>query len=446
MAQTFLSQPSNAAGFMMIPNSDTNALAGALGSIIGYLGAEASEPSLFERLLWPQRFYNDNSVSGAVKAALLMPMGGPIHKAALETLDGFRKKGLYGGTRHGHMLGTTFFASTGLKYKMHGYKGLDQDDEVRNGLWVSVMQRLRGCRYTQCNTADGNNDTESLGQEPALIRRTSQRVQHLILSSPDAKSKINDSSVREYSEGHIKPGAFATIFASEITALACAFVILWVEQCWWFAAYLCLPLVLKLLAIPCSVRREPAAPNDQKPSERINTDNILVEVSDYDHGWPLIEGPEDIVRQFFRHWGHPVRRSHVDRVRELASMGLVMAFVLYFPIGLLSMLWVSQNVQIVWLSFEMYTIIVMHLNRLVGLQGMGRTEDSMARTLAQGKVVRLRSENNSIIEARLESHEVKRIAHGREVVKQIARKHTESASLLRSDSGASSEGTICEKL
>ena len=36
-----------------------SALSGALGSIIGYLGAEIAEANIFDRLLWPQRFYND---------------------------------------------------------------------------------------------------------------------------------------------------------------------------------------------------------------------------------------------------------------------------------------------------------------------------------------------------------------------------------------------------
>jgi hypothetical protein len=408
------SQQPDIASFVMSPNSDTNALAGALGSIIGYLGAEGSEPSLFDRLLWPQRFYNDNSVFGAIKAALLMPMGGPIHKAALERLDGFRKNGLYGGMQHGHMLGTSFFANTELTYKIHGYKGSDHDDEVRNGLWVSVMQKLRGCKLATCKTPAEVHDTEKLGQEPATIRRASQYVQHLILSSPESISTSNVTKVREYSEGNITAGALATIVASELTALTCAFVILWVERCLWFAAYLCLPLALKLLAVPCSVRREPMGSPHSSQSPKLNTEPILVEISDYNHGFPLIEGPEAIVRQFFRNWGHPVRRTHMDRARELTSMTLVIAFVLCFPIGLLSMLWVSLNVQIVWLSFQVYTIVAMHLNRLIGLHGPGRMEDSMAQTLADGKIVRLRSNDGSTIEARLESHAVASITHGRE--------------------------------
>ena len=83
----------------------------ALGAIIGYLGAEVAEGDIFERLLWPQRFYNHLELDAVIKLAFLMPMGGPVHRAALITLDNFRKNGLYRGHCQGQMLGTAFFQS-----------------------------------------------------------------------------------------------------------------------------------------------------------------------------------------------------------------------------------------------------------------------------------------------------------------------------------------------
>jgi hypothetical protein len=80
------------------------AIAGALGSVIGYVGGEVADRALFERLLWPQRFYNDFTFGGFVRLALLMPMGGPVHKAAIETLEKFRENGLYNGAVRGDML------------------------------------------------------------------------------------------------------------------------------------------------------------------------------------------------------------------------------------------------------------------------------------------------------------------------------------------------------
>ena len=78
MAQT--SSPS--ADGSPISSNAANVL-GALGTLIGYLGSEVATGVLFERLLWPQRFYNGISTSNAWKLALFMPMGGPMHKAAL---------------------------------------------------------------------------------------------------------------------------------------------------------------------------------------------------------------------------------------------------------------------------------------------------------------------------------------------------------------------------
>jgi uncharacterized membrane-anchored protein len=62
--------------------------AGALGSIIvGYLGVEVAEQEVFEKLLWLQRVYNDNTPVTLVQHFLLMGMGGPLHQAVLAALD-----------------------------------------------------------------------------------------------------------------------------------------------------------------------------------------------------------------------------------------------------------------------------------------------------------------------------------------------------------------------
>lgn len=54
----------------------------ALGSVLGYLGAEVAESSLFQRLLWPQRFYNYLDPILFLKLAFLFPTSGPLHRAA----------------------------------------------------------------------------------------------------------------------------------------------------------------------------------------------------------------------------------------------------------------------------------------------------------------------------------------------------------------------------
>jgi hypothetical protein len=84
-------------------------ITGALGTILGYLGAEVAEESTFERLLWPQRYYNDISPVILLRLTLFMPSGGPLHRAALETLSRFQKNGLYLGKTRGNMLGCVIF-------------------------------------------------------------------------------------------------------------------------------------------------------------------------------------------------------------------------------------------------------------------------------------------------------------------------------------------------
>ena len=423
--ETLFGMPSNSA--------DLNSLAGALGSIIGYLGAEAAEPYLFERLLWPQRFYNANSLTTFLGSALLMPMGGPLHRAALEVLDRFRKKGLYGGRQRGHMLGTAFYADTGLKFKFHGYGGTDHDPQIRNGLWINVLRSLRSYSL---RGGEGTKKGADVEKHESDIQRAAQMVYHLKLSVPEEAQKKN---TKFFCEDNISLATPFAMVASEASAIGCALLILLAEQrCFWFAAYMCLPLFLKLLSIICAVRREPAIPKMIPGQES----DFLIEVDDYDHGFPLISGPEEVVRQFSRHWGHPIRKSRLDRARENMSMALVFGFVFYFPIGLLSMLWVTSNVQIVWLAYQMYVIVVMHLNRLIGFEGLGRLEDTMARELAtNGKLV-LHSANRGFILAELNHYPASRIRDGHAKINEIARDFYAKVDLKRNDSNMSDASTL----
>ncbi|KAE9967226.1 hypothetical protein Vi05172_g12954 [Venturia inaequalis] len=424
--------------FDLPPMSETSAIAGALGSIIGYLGSEVAEPSVFERLLWPERFYNVVSCRNAIEIALFMPLGGPVHKAALRTLDVFRRKGLYEGAMQGHMLGTAFYPDKKLSYQIHGYDGNDKDREIRNGLWATVLQH---CRYAQKVTPLPvmKTDSEAKGGASQLVRRTTQIVRHLRLWEPQTPNEYE--KVQAFSEDTASPKILFFILVSEITAIFCAALIIFTEHCTWFGVYLCIPLLLKLLSMPLSVRRGPKNSGDSKPSSPTEIDEkepleptVLFEISDYDHGFPLIEGSETVVRQFFKHWGHPLRQRNLDRLREIGGIALVVAFVFYFPVGLLSMLWVPQPVQIMWLSYQLYSIIAMHIMRLRGSNGRGRLEAGIAEELVKGKEIVLKSGHGGIVMAKLTSTPVERISHGQAKVQEIIRAHQVSAQLRRQGS------------
>jgi hypothetical protein len=251
--------------------------------------------------------------------------------------------------------------------------------------------------------------------------------------------------VKVFCEDHFSSKAVLAIFISELTALICVAILCVEGHDVWFAAYLCVPLLLKLLSLFTSVRREPsttAAGTDEKATAPDTSDNtVIFEISDYDHGFPLIEGPEPVVRQFFKHWGHPIRKHYRDRLREIFGIVLIFAFVVYFPLGLLSMLWLNQSVQVLWLSYQLYTIIVMYIMRIRGSNGRGRIEEGMAKELAKGKTIALKSEGGGIIMAKLDSTAVERIRHGQAKVQEIVDNHAKGLRLRRSDT-ADSQTTL----
>ena len=120
--------------------SSSNILS-ALGAIIGDIGAGIVPEDIYERLLWPQRFYNGFTARHILVLALLMPMGGPLHTAALNVIDRVFQNDLFRGDCVAHMLGTAFFSDSRLEYEVVDTQGVVQK-KVRNGLWVSVLAQL----------------------------------------------------------------------------------------------------------------------------------------------------------------------------------------------------------------------------------------------------------------------------------------------------------------
>lgn len=407
-------------------------VAGVLGSLVAYLGAGAAHESVFERLLWPQRYYNRLGVVNGIKFALFLPMGGPIHRVAMEALDSFRTKGLYGGMHKGHMLGTCFYPELDLEYRLHHYRGNDLDNKVRNGLWVPVFRSL--CSYPPMTvTASKGSDQEKRNFENKPTRRTLQRVHHLSISAavPPDESE-SKRRVAELSEDSAGITVLLGIILSELSAIVCAVIITIVADGRhdWFAAYVCLPLLLKLIALAFCVRREPIGPTGTRAGEP----SILVEIDDYNYGFPLISGPEGVVRQFFRHWGHPVRLDHFDRGREYACITVVGAFVVYYPIGLLVMLWASHSVQLVWAAYQVFVVMAMHFSRIFGLNGAGRIEEALAYHLAHSRVVHLCNKHSGTFEIRLiGSMDVFGVGEGKKEVQSIVQEHSDSTSVAESN-------------
>ncbi|KAF3912437.1 hypothetical protein ABW20_dc0102367 [Dactylellina cionopaga] len=390
-----------------------SAIATALGAVIGYLGAEVAEESTFERLLWPQRFYNDFTLACSAKWALFMPTCGPLHRAALSTLDMFRDHGLYRGRRCGDMLGTPFFADNPtIRYKTHTpdkHGKLYTEKAVRNGFWVETLKSV---------IADLNHndpmlfDIESVGPSPSNSFPSSEKSQATSFAPYQLRRKV-DKKVRAYrplfildlefpqepiigknlkgvvvSENLVTWRTILGIFLSETSSIAVTIAVgLWhnyggnkdtIPPLWLFAFFIS-PLALKLIAAAATLRREGLTKSKEtlQPTDK----KAIFEVECPSLGVVLLRTDTNSTAaalQFFRHYGHPIRDSTLDRTREIISILVVYAFVLHFPAGLALLNWMNEPTQYLWLFHQMYCVIVMHIVRICGWQGCGRTEELKA--------------------------------------------------------------------
>ncbi|KAK1532155.1 uncharacterized protein CCOS01_04138 [Colletotrichum costaricense] len=444
-----------------------SATSSALGAVLGYLGAEVAGISLFERLLWPERFYNAVDAIALIRLALFMPMGGPLHRAALETLDKFRDHGLYKGRRRGDMLGTTFFSDKASVHYLHKTattpEGRKLPRAVRNGFWIEVLKHVDdrislGGSWTGAGPAPVP-DTVRLkegGEAPADTVRTTRRIYRLDLEFQSSQGSEASPQLKAFNENF----GFRTllgIVVSELSSILLAVAAgIWSNQsrdgqdapAKWFIGFLCIPLFLKLFAAVARVRREsvihdegspesstlnvtapssPAAeasitekdPTPASPDHHQETEIFEVEVPSI--GFLLISTPSPASQasfQFFRHYGHPIRDSALDRAREVASIVTVYAFVLYFPAGLLLLSWMNESMQYLWLGQQLWSVLVMHLVRLFGWEGTSRTEEAVAAALVKDFRVVLAGEK-ACVEATLRMEEVTSVREGRKRVQEM---------------------------
>ncbi|OHF00811.1 hypothetical protein CORC01_03885 [Colletotrichum orchidophilum] len=441
-----------------------SATSSALGAVLGYLGAEVAGISLFERLLWPERFYNAVDAIALIRLALFMPMGGPLHRAALKTLDKFRDHGLYKGRRRGDMLGTTFFADKTSLHYLHKTattpEGRELPRAVRNGFWIEVLKHvddrigLGGSRVR----ADAEGIARSKGEsdERGDAVRTTRRIYRLsleFLSPQEVEIDTQSTSIDESFGFRTLLGIIVSELSSILLAMASG---IWLNfskngqdtPARWFVGFLCIPLGLKLFAAAARVRREglmdteaspasstldtttPSSPASDSSITKNDTyvasptpcqEAEIFEIQVPSIGFFLVSTPSPASPasfQFFRHYGHPIRYSAFDRAREVASMATVYAFVLYFPAGLLLLSWMNQPMQYLWLGQQLWSVLVMHLVRLFGWEGTARTEEAVAAALVRDFKVVLAG-GNAGVKATLLMEEVTSVKEGRKRVHEI---------------------------
>ncbi|RBR25338.1 uncharacterized protein FIESC28_01775 [Fusarium coffeatum] len=391
------------------------AIIAAVGSVIGYVGAEVAEESLFERILWPQRFYNVLDFTTAVKLTILTPMGGPLHRAAIGVLDHFRQHGLYSGRAVGTMLGTAFFPDRGVAYSHHNTateKERNIQKQSRNCIWVEVLRHIKP--GTQASTTVSRN-AATPGIEAQVMRKVKRSVHpvfrlRLEVIAVDALPQM----ATVIKENHFTIWMMLGVLLSELVSVGVAVAVGAIGRYYVFTALLGIPIVFKLLAIAVSVQREdfqldhllpktfdPTPAIGQLPPEPTppaESQLQFFELLDPKTGISLIETSHpDILHTFTRHYGHPLRATSLDRTMEIFNIVIVYVFALKFPAELIALAWAPEVVQWMWLAYQVYAVSAMHLARLVGWTGCGRTEGLLAKVLQDNGIAYLASGNGASV-------------------------------------------------
>jgi hypothetical protein len=383
----------------------------ALGTVVGYLGTEVASASMFNRQMWPARFYNTLHPAALVAMVFLMPMGGPIHKAAVETLDKLVSFGLWKGYCRGDMLGTAFYKNTGHEYVVRTAAGSGPKKEARNAFWITVLELIPWSPPDVPSVVTGDEAAEIRVQEV----RAKRPLYVLKLSRAPPVGATNDVPVVNGDDGNIKLQHLFGIFASEIVTMSfgIATAIHWKS---YFSIWYLVPLLLKLIALFSHVRRRPIDNPSQPPA---NDGHVLCEVVDFSKGFFLIEGPSELVLQFFRHYGHPVRYHRGlqgDRVREVISMLTVVAAIGVYPGGLIAFIFAPMVIQWLWLGYGLYCMLAMHMYRFGNGENVGTTEECVARALHRRQMVCFDDGSGNRVWAQLESWIVDSVAEGRNEV------------------------------
>jgi hypothetical protein len=373
-SQTIMSPSSPQNGLL---KSNTANVLSALGTLIGYIGTEVATGDLFERLLWPQRFYNGFTIHNAWKLALLMPMGGPLHKAALQTLDKFFKNGLFKGDSLGRMLGTAFFHDSKIKYTVHEESVPPQQEHVRNGLWVRAVDEM------PVLVADMSRKRQQEDGVPLLKKvRQKTTVSRLILSRPTSQAAANTVS---HDSGPVRLRTYVALILTETTGIATAIAVMAVWRSWFMLLWVS-PLALKLLSAAFALRREDLAVLPERKNanneEKLTVCTKKYEIANSGNGFLVVEGEDSIVLQFFRHYAHPIRAC----AREKIQMAIIVAFGFVFPVGLLcSLVWMPIGLQYVWLSYQLYATIAMHIYRYARGHQWATTEEMICQKFAKAE-------------------------------------------------------------
>lgn len=391
----------------MTDNAQSSLVLSAIGALLGYFGSSLASESLYSRLLFPARFHNSTDVKEFLATAFLMPLGGPCHKAALQTVDRFVSNGLFSGYCRGTMLGSAFFEDTQEKYYLVSAENPEKVlKDARNGLWFQIMEDLQMIPEAQSQAKSSN--PKSVSDAPAERKppiRSVKTVIHIQLcynqekalnTGPDDPRKSikssNSASSARVTE-HLGPLKWHTVFgvlSSELIAMIVSLAVFASERSL-YALWFNSPLLLKIIALVFRVRRQGLDLAIGNMIEQRETERVLASSESHRNGMLLVEGPRPLVLQFFRHYGHPERsRKGIkgDRIREVVCIYTVFASMMIFPIGLIAFTFAPPAIKLVWIYYQLYATLAMLIYRIIGGRSIGTTAKQLARKLRNGQFVR----------------------------------------------------------
>lgn len=387
-----------------------------LGFVVGDVGGVLASEVTLGRMLWPERYYHTTSPWKLSVMGLTMSTAGAFQAAGKRAMDRCLHNNLFKGAKEGDMLGTAFFEDSRTGYrafaKREGRVEPTVAEDARNNFWAAVIASLH-------QESLATSGTDEKGVHSRKGKFANRRVFHLELNYDELRTSANEPY--EVNKIHIKAtlpimllGAVFSEISSVLTGAAAAVV--WHSP---FAMVWFVPLLLRLLAIRFRVHRTPLVATEPKCNDnnKSPTEPCVFELDDHKHGFVLIQAPEALGTQFFRHFGHPQRSNlSSDRWNERISMGLVIAAGAYFPTSWVAFTFAPSAMRWTWIYYQLYLLVALFVLTYWDLLLVGSLEEDVAEALRLGKAVRLGDDDTGHITIGFEEVQASRIAEAREIV------------------------------
>ncbi|UKZ72067.1 uncharacterized protein TrAtP1_013004 [Trichoderma atroviride] len=211
----------------MSGDSSNNNVLGGFNAVLGYLGGQAATNTIFERLLWPQRYLSNPQPESLIKLAALYSMGGPLSATALAVIDSAYKNGILAGRQQGHMLGSAFYPDIGWTTQLHASNNdPGRTSQARSCIWVRALLNLQLPDASSMRTLSGTRSCAAeegqVGEKKNPVRAR-VAVTHLVLTKAMAEDISNSGMpfVQEHT-GNVPLYGFITSIISELSGIGIA--------------------------------------------------------------------------------------------------------------------------------------------------------------------------------------------------------------------------------